>query len=89
MTAEAAMLGTPTISCYPREPTLVERYLIGKKMVSRLTDPEKIAKKVIDILNDFDSVHKVQQERARLLTSAMEDPTEMIMKVMENDFPNH
>lgn len=30
MTAEAALLGTPTISCYPSEPTIVENYLIKK-----------------------------------------------------------
>lgn len=87
MTAEAAMLGTPTISCYPREPTLVERYLIGKKLVFRVTDPEKVTKKTIDILNDFNHIHRTQQERARSLISGMEDPIDVILKVVESDFP--
>lgn len=87
MTAEAAMLGTPAISCYPREPTIVDRYLVGKKLILRLTDPEKITKKIMDILNDFENVHKMQQERARSLVAGMEDPVEVILKVIENEFP--
>ncbi|MDQ1280066.1 MAG: Lipid-A-disaccharide synthase [Thermoproteota archaeon] len=87
MTAEAAMLGTPAISCYPREPTIVERYLIGKKLISRSTDSEKTMKKIMEILDDFENVHKILQERARTFVSEMEDPVEVIMKVIENEFP--
>ncbi len=87
MTAEAAMLGTPAISCYPSEPTTVERYLIKKKLILRLTDPDKIIKKIRYILNDFDNIHKLQLERARSLVSKMEDPIEVIIKIIENDFP--
>jgi predicted glycosyltransferase len=87
MTAEAALSGTPTISCYPRKPTLVEKYLMREKLILRITDPEKAVKKVMRILDNFESVRKTQKERAKALTSQMEDPLEIIMKVIEGNFP--
>ena len=83
MTAEAAMLGVPTISCYPIESTLVEKYLINKKLVFRVTDPKKVTKKIIEIIKDFETIHKMQLERAKLFISEMEDPIEVIMNVIE------
>ncbi|MFH0897394.1 MAG: DUF354 domain-containing protein, partial [Candidatus Bathyarchaeota archaeon] len=64
MTAEAAMLGVPTISCYPRKPTIVEKYLMDRKLVLRITDSEKAAKKIINILNDLNNARREQQDRA-------------------------
>jgi predicted glycosyltransferase len=87
MTAEAALSGTPTISCYPRKPTLVEKYLMREKLILRITDPEKAVKKVMEILDNFESVSTMQKERAKALTSQMEDPLEIIMKVIEGNFP--
>jgi len=86
MTAEAAMLGTPTISCYPGEPTLVEKFLKRRKLVVRAKDPEKAVKRAIKSINNYDRIHKLQQERARSLIAEMEDPLEIIIKVLENDF---
>lgn len=86
MTAEAALLGVPTISCYPREPTLVEKYLIGEGLVFRTTDPERASRRLIQVLEDLDDLRRMQQERARALTSTMDDPLDVIVGTIEADF---
>ena len=83
MTAEAALLGTPTLSCYPREPTIVEEYLIKEKLVHRITDPEKASRQIIQILENHEEVHRTRQEKAKALTSKMEDPLDVIINVVE------
>ncbi len=83
MTAESALLGTPTISCYPQEPTLIEKYLMGKKLVDRITDSEAAADRIIEILEDYENSHRLQQEKARIIMSEMEDPLEVIMDEIE------
>jgi predicted glycosyltransferase len=85
MTAESALLGTPTISCYPREPTIVENYLIRNKLIHRIIDPEKALKRIIQILDDYENVHRVQQEKAKTLTSQMEDPLDVIIREVERN----
>ena len=83
MTAEAALLGTPTISCFPRDPTIVEKYLIKNKLVYRENKPEKVAKKIQQILANLDDVRKSQREKARNIKSTMEDPIEVLVKEIE------
>lgn len=83
MTAESALLGTPTLSCYPREPTIVENYLIKEKLVHRITDADKASKKIIQILDNYESVRRTQRERAEALVSKMEDPLEIIVNAVE------
>ena len=87
MTAEAGLLGVPTISCYPREPTIVEKYLIRRRLVSRVTDPEKAAGKIIQILNNFENVHRIHRERAKQVVSQMEDPLDVILNSIEGEYP--
>jgi len=50
MTAEAAMLGVPTISCYPGEPTIIERYLVREKLIERICRPKLASRRVRQIL---------------------------------------
>ena len=83
MTAESALLGTPTLSCYPREPTIVENYLIKEKLVHRIADPEKAVTEITGILDNFDSTHHIQQEKAKNLVSKMEDPLDIIINTIE------
>lgn len=85
MTAEAALLGTPTISCFPREPTIVEKYLIKKKLVYRENKPKKVVKRITQILGDLENTRKKQREKARTLTSKMEDPIEVIVREIESN----
>jgi len=83
MTAEAALLGTPTISCFPHEPTIVEKHLIKKDLVYRETKPKKVANKIRQILANVDDVRKTQREKARAFTATMENPIDVIMKEIE------
>jgi predicted glycosyltransferase len=87
MTAEAALLGIPTISCYPRDPTLVEKYLVKEKLILRITNPKKMVKRVIKILHNYENVKETQREKAKALTSKMEDPLSCIMKEIERKNP--
>jgi len=85
MTAEAALMGIPTITCYPGEPTFVERYLIRKKLSYRETDPEKATEKIVQILDRLEAFRKKSQERSKAVTSKMEDPLEVIIGTIEKD----
>lgn len=83
MTAEAALLGTPTLSCYPREPTIVERFLTQKKLIHRITDPDQAYKRIIQILENYNDVKRIQQERAKTLMFTLEDPIDFIVDIVE------
>lgn len=85
MNAEAALLGTPTLSCYPGEPTLVERYLVKEGLIQRILNPEKASKQIIQILNNYEKTHKIQREKASALKSKMEDPLEVIINTVEKE----
>jgi predicted glycosyltransferase len=88
MTAEAALLGIPTISCYPREPTIVEKYLMKEKLIYRTRDPEKTVKRIIKILKMYDRVKETQKAKAKALTAKMEDPLSVIIKEIEKQTPH-
>jgi predicted glycosyltransferase len=69
MTAEAALMGVPTIS-YHAVPNHIEAYLVRVGLVKRETDPKKISalvKKIIDNGKD-------NREKARTILASMEDP---------------
>jgi hypothetical protein len=84
MTAEAALLGTPTISCFPGEPTLVDDFLIKKKLINRLKSPKDVFRQVTQILNDSEEIRRRQRELARKLLSQMEDPIDVIITEVEH-----
>ena len=83
MTAEAALMGIPTITCYPGESTFVDKYLVRNRLSYRLTDPEDVTKKTVQILENAEEYRKKFQKRAKTLTSKMEDPLEVIMETIE------
>jgi len=78
MTTEAALLGTPTISCYPSDPTIVERYLISQGLVRRCDSLAEVLTAVGAALKDDG-----WRERARRISSSlirrMEDPVDVIL----------
>jgi len=78
MTAEAALLGTPTISCYPSTPTIVEDFLINEGLVFREANPKKAIALAEDILRSPREFRNRHATRARKLTARMEDPVEFI-----------
>jgi predicted glycosyltransferase len=83
MTAEAALLGVPTFSCYPGKPFLIEDYLVRKGLVVRETDCRKVERKILETLDDIETVTKAQALRARQLTGSFEDPIDVIVKAIE------
>jgi predicted glycosyltransferase len=85
MTAESALMGKPTLSCYPREPTIVEKYLIDTKLIHRATNPEKVCKILNQILNNYEVVSIKQQKLASAVLSSMEDPLDIIIDTIETD----
>jgi len=87
MTAEAALLGTPSISTYPGPPTLIEKYLVHEKLISRITDPQKILKKIGQILSNLSEERRLQRDRATALQARMEDPADAIANHIEKAFP--
>jgi predicted glycosyltransferase len=78
MTAEAALLGTPTVSCYPGEPYIVERYLVRQGLVKRAKGLEEAVAYVKLVLRRPEDFKERHRERARRLLQTMEDPVEVI-----------
>ncbi len=86
MTAEAALLGVPTISCYPVEPTYVEQFLLKEKLINRILDPNKAFLKMADILDNFETYKRASRERSNNLLSTMENPVDVITSQIEREF---
>jgi len=83
MTTEAALLGVPTLSCYPDKPSLVEKYLIKKGLIVRETVLERVRAKVLETLKNIESIQKAQAVKVQRLTSSFEDPIDVIVKTIE------
>jgi|YelNatPaOPRAMG01_1025707.scaffolds.fasta_scaffold05774_13 predicted glycosyltransferase len=79
MTAEAALIGTPTISCFPSKPTYVEKFLIKKGLVKRSLNPKNIVKLALKYIEDKNVRREISQ-KAKALTLKMEDPTNIILE---------
>ena len=86
MTAEAALLGVPTISCYPVEPTFVDQFLLKEKLISRILDPNRAFLKMADMLDNFETYKRASRERANNLLSTMENPVDVIASQVEREF---
>jgi len=78
MSAEAALLGVPTISCYRAEPTYVDRYLARVGMVERILQTDRIARRVRIFLRNR-ALEDLQRKKANRLLSRMEDPIRVVM----------
>jgi predicted glycosyltransferase len=79
MTAEAALLGIPTVS-YDAVPNLVQDYLVRQKLVVLQSNPDRIVS-TIDKMLRFDG--RTLQKRAKDLLSAMEDPYNKLIQVIK------
>lgn len=79
MTAEAALLGVPTIS-YNAVPNLVQDYLVRKKLILLQSDPGKIASLVARMLHSENRT----QSRAKGVMSSMEDPLAKLVRIIQS-----
>jgi predicted glycosyltransferase len=77
MTAEAALMGLPTIS-YNAVPNIIEKFLVKKDLVRRETNPRKIIK----ILEKAFKSSKEYKIRAEKFSSLMEDPIEKLLQII-------
>ncbi len=69
MTAEAALMGIPTIS-YDAVPNYIEKYLVRVRLVKRETNPKKISFLIKKMINGS----KTNKQRAKTILDSMEDP---------------
>lgn len=82
MTVEAALLGTPAISCFPGEKPLYIKYLEGLGLVDTVSSSRRIASRVRDIISSPEKFEEQRQEGRRLL-AWMEDPTVKILSAVK------
>jgi len=83
MNAEAALLGVPTFSCYPDEPSMIEGYLIRKRLVTRELDHRKLVRGILVTLSKADLERSRQSARVRRLVKDFEDPVEITTREIE------
>jgi len=78
MTAEAALMGVPTIS-YDAAPNYIEKYLVRMGLAKRETSPKKILTLIKKLLNnDYDN-----KKKARMILNSMEDPYSKLVKAIK------
>ena len=80
MTAEASLLGIPTIS-YNAIPNFIESYLVKKKLVKRETNPKQIVNFIKKVLSSSNIEH---QKRAKTALNSMEDPYSKLLKAIRS-----
>lgn len=78
MTAEAALLGVPTIS-YNAVPNIIENYLVKNNFIVRETDPKKIITRMRNLLRISNKKRKV---RAAKFVGRMEDPYRKLADIL-------
>jgi len=78
MTAEAALMGVPTISCYPSAPTYVDNFLFKVRLAERVLSVDRAVAKVHRVLKDPELAIRQKQRAGRVL-AGMEDPLRVIM----------
>ena len=80
MTAEAGLLGIPTISLNSI-PNRIESYLVKKKLIMRVGNANKISKQVFRALNDEHFIEKRKVQAKKIITS-FEDPYTILLKTI-------
>ncbi len=82
MTVEAALLGTPAISCFPGDKPLYITYLERRGLVSTMRSPRRIASTIRDILAKPERFEQLRT-RGRRLLEWMEDPAIRLSNVVK------
>ena len=81
MTAEAALMGVPTISAFQRDYS-VERYLVSRGLIAKAKSPDQISKVAGKLLQT--AVRASISNKASKLLRWMEDPAQKIADVVSN-----
>lgn len=77
MTAEAALMGVPTIS-YTAMPNIIEDYLARRRLVVKEGDPGRIAARIGRMLRSG----RANKARASALVAQMEDPASKLLQII-------
>jgi len=80
MTAEAGLLGIPTISLNA-VPNRIEGFLVKNKIIVRSESPDRVSREVFRFLNDLNGMTKRKQNAKKLIRS-FEDPYQVLLKTM-------
>ncbi len=78
MSAEAALMGVPTISCFPSDATYVDKFLFKLKLAERILSVDRAVARVRRFLADPKLAIRQKQKADRVLAK-MEDPLQVIM----------
>src|SRR2546426_4318371 len=82
MTVEAALLGIPSISCFPGPKPLYIQYLERLGIVKTIKSPREIASVVRRMLPDPEAF-ETQKRRGKQLLAKMEDPVAKILSTVK------
>ena len=83
MTAEAGLLGIPTISLNA-VPNRIEDFLVKKKIIVRSDNPEKIAKEIFLSLNNVQNKRERSKKNAEKVLVSFEDPYQVLLKTIKS-----
>ncbi len=78
MTAEAGLLGIPTISLNS-VPNRIENYLVKKRLIVRASTPEKVSREISDALTSVN----IRKNQAEKIISTFEDPYQILLKTIK------
>ncbi|RLG08550.1 MAG: hypothetical protein DRN68_03440 [Thaumarchaeota archaeon] len=79
MTQEAALLGVPAISIYPRELPTAIKFLVENGLVLYYSSPEQLLRGVRKVLEKRDVMKEEFRARAESLWKIMEDPKKRVI----------
>ncbi len=82
MTVEAALLGIPSVSCFPGPKPLYIQYLERLRLVETIKSPREIASEVRRMLTDPEAF-ETQKRRGKQLLAKMEDPVAKILSTVK------
>ena len=82
MTVEAALLGIPSISCFPGPKPLYIQYLERLGIVKTIRSPREITSNIQRILNEPEAFES-QKKKGKQLLAKMEDPVAKILTAVE------
>ena len=80
MTAEAGLLGIPTISLNA-VPNRIEDFLVKKRIILRSENPNRISREIQQVLNNPQIIRK-KKEKAKKLVASFEDPYQVLLKTI-------
>ena len=80
MTQEAALLGVPAISIYPKELPTAIKFLVENGLILYYSNPEQLLRGIRKILEERDVMREESKAKAESLWKIMEDPKKRVIE---------